>query len=62
MLITIEENQSYKLSKEGQSIEFFVIKIDSLKNIAETKVTSHDNKRQLFYISELENSPFISKI
>lgn len=62
MSITIEENQSYKLSKEGQSIEFFVIKLDSSKNIAETKVTSHDNKRQLFYIHELENSPFISKI
>ena len=62
MSIILEENNSYKLSKEGQSIEFFVIKLNSSKNIAEAKVTSHGDKRQLFYINELENSPFISKI
>lgn len=62
MQITIEENQSYILSKEGQEIEFLVVSLDLSKNIVETKVTSHGDKRQLFYINELENSPFISKI
>lgn len=60
--LTIEENKSYKLSKEDQVIEFYVVKIDKSKNIAETKVTSHNDKRQLFYIHELESSPFIFKI